>query len=172
MIPGVTLNLLKSGSTTLTVAQDTATVQSAINSFVQAYNEVNKTIANLTAYNAASKQGGPLLGDSTAQGLQSRIRAMLGQALTGTGSSFTTLSQVGVSFQKDGSLAVDSTKLAAATRQQLRRHTGSVCRARQKQQLAVEPRVLKRQQSGGKLRRQYHGGGGARRRQPPAAPLR
>ncbi len=114
VIPGVTLNLLKSGSTTLTVAKDTATAQSAINSFAQAYNQINSTIASLTAYNAASKQGGPLLGDSTAQGLQARIRSMLGQALTGTGGSFTTLSQIGVSFQKDGSLAVDSTKLAAA----------------------------------------------------------
>lgn len=114
VISGVTLNLLKSGSTTLTVTRDSASVQSAVNTFVQAYNDVNKTIANLTAYNAASKQGGALLGDSTAQGLQSRIRAMLGQALTGTGGSYTTLSQVGVSFQKDGSLTVDSTKLAAA----------------------------------------------------------
>jgi flagellar hook-associated protein 2 len=114
VIPGVTLNLLKTGSTTLAVAQDTAKVQSAINSFAQAYNQVNTTISNLTAYNATTKQGGPLLGDTTAQGLQTRIRATLGQALTGTGSSFTTLSQIGVSFQKDGSLTVDSTKLAAA----------------------------------------------------------
>ena len=114
VVPGVTLNLLDSGTTTLTVARDNAAVQSAINSFVQAYNDVNKTISSLTAYNVASKQGGPLLGDSMAQNLQTRIRATLGQALTGTGSSFTTLSQVGVSFQKDGSLSVDTTRLAAA----------------------------------------------------------
>ena len=114
VISGVTLSLLKSGSTTLTVARDGATVQSAVNTFVQAYNDVNKTISGLTAYNASTKQGGPLLGDSAAQGLQARIRATLGQALTGTGSSFTNLSQVGVSFQKDGSLTVDSTKLASA----------------------------------------------------------
>ena len=113
VIPGVTLNLLKSGSTTLSVARDSATVQAAVNTFVQAYNDINKTISSLTAYNASTKQGGPLLGDSAAQGLQTQIRAMLGQALTGTGSSFTTLSQVGVSFQKDGSLSVDSTKLAS-----------------------------------------------------------
>ena len=114
VVPGVTLNLLDSGSTTLTVARDNGAVESAISSFVQAYNDVNKTISSLTAYNAASKKGGPLLGDSTAQNLQTRIRATLGQALTGTGSSFTTLSQVGVSFQKDGSLAVDSAKLSKA----------------------------------------------------------
>lgn len=112
VIPGVTLNLLNSGSTTLTVARDSATVQSAVSTFVQAYNDVNKTISSLTAYDASTKRGGPLLGDSAAQGLQAQIRAVLGRALSGTGSSFTTLSQAGVSFQKDGSLTVDSTKLA------------------------------------------------------------
>ena len=113
VIPGVTLNLLKSGSTTLTVSHDSSSILSAVSTFVQAYNDLNKTISTLTAYDASTRQGGPLLGDSAARTLQSQVRAMLGQALTGTGSSFTTLSQVGVSFQKDGTLAVNSARLAS-----------------------------------------------------------
>jgi flagellar hook-associated protein 2 len=114
VIPGVTLNVLKAGDTTLAVARDNAAVQAAVGSFVNAYNNVNDTIAKLTAYNATTKQGGPLLGDSLAQNLQTRIRSILTNAVTGTGGTLTTLSQIGVAFQKDGSLAIDSTKLGNA----------------------------------------------------------
>jgi flagellar hook-associated protein 2 len=111
VIPGVTLNLQKAGDTTLTVARDKAAVQAAVGAFVNAYNNVNDTIAKLTAYDAKTKQAGPLLGDSVAQNLQARIRSTLSNSVAGTGGTLTTLSQIGVSFQKDGSLAIDSTKL-------------------------------------------------------------
>ena len=114
VIPGVTLNLLKAGDTTLTLARDTASVQAAVAAFVKSYNEVNTSITSMTAYNASTKQGAVLIGDSTVQQLQSSIRTTLSNALVGTGSSLTTLSQIGVSFQKDGSLALDSVKLTKA----------------------------------------------------------
>ncbi len=114
VIPGVTLNLLKAGDTTLTLARDTASVQAAVGAFVKSYNEVNTSITSMTAYNASTKQGAVLIGDSTVHKLQSSIRATLSNALAGTGSSLTTLSQIGVSFQKDGSLALDSAKLTKA----------------------------------------------------------
>ena len=115
VIPGVTLNLQTAGDTTVAVASDTATAQQAVNDFVKAYNDINSTITNLTAYDAKTKTGGPLLGDFTAQNLQVQIRNVLANHLAGVGGSLTLLSQVGVSFQKDGTLAVDSTKLANAT---------------------------------------------------------
>jgi len=113
-IPGVTLNLAKVGSTTVNVARNTASVQSAVQGFVKAYNDINTTFKNLTSYNADTKQAGPLLGDSTVRTIQGQIRHTLSSALTGLGGSLTTLSQIGVSFQKDGSLALDSTKLQNA----------------------------------------------------------
>jgi len=111
VIPGITLNVIKAGDTTLAVTRDVSSVQGAVGQFVNAYNNVNDTIAKLTAYNAATKQGGPLLGDSVAQNLQTRIRSILTNSVAGTGGTLTTLSQIGVAFQKDGSLAVDNTKL-------------------------------------------------------------
>ncbi len=114
VIPGVTLNLIKAGDTTLSVTRDTSAVQGAVNQFVNAYNNVNDTITKLTAYDATTKTGGPLLGDSLAQNLQTRIRSILSNAVTGTGGTLTTLSQIGVAFQKDGSLAIDGTKLSKA----------------------------------------------------------
>lgn len=113
-IPGVTMNLAKLGTTTMTVAQNTSAVQTAIQGLVKAYNDANNTIANLTSYNASTNQSGPLLGDSATLNIQSQIRRSLSSAITGLTGNLTTLSQVGISFQKDGSLTLDSTKLQSA----------------------------------------------------------
>lgn len=113
-IQGVTLSPVKAGTTTLTVARDTAAVQSATAAFVKAYNDVNKTLTSLSAYNAATKQGAILQGDSTVRTLQSQIRSALGSTLTGSSATLTSLSQIGIALQKDGTMALDATKLATA----------------------------------------------------------
>jgi flagellar hook-associated protein 2 len=50
------------------------------------------------------------------RGIQGRLRALLGETL-GPGLSLATLSQVGISFQRDGTLAFDTTKFQAAATQ-------------------------------------------------------
>lgn len=113
-IQGTTLSLAKTGSTTLNITANTSAVQSAINGFVTAYNSLNSTLASLTSYDAASKKGGILLGDSTTSGIQNQIRGALSTAVNGLGGGLTTLSQIGITFQKDGTLATDSSKLSTA----------------------------------------------------------
>lgn len=115
VIQGVTFNLLKAASsTTLSVSQDTASVTASVNALATAYNSLNKTIADLTAYDPKTKVAGPLLGDSTVRTVQTQIRRMLSTPLAHPSGSFSSLGQIGVSFQKDGSLAVDSGKLQSA----------------------------------------------------------
>ena len=113
VIPGVTLTLSKvtASPATLTVARDTAAASSSISSFVKAYNDLAATLKNASAYDAANQKGAILQGDSTVRSLQSQLRSMLGTPVTGTSGALTTLSDVGVSFQKDGTLAVNQTKL-------------------------------------------------------------
>ncbi|MDA8108577.1 MAG: flagellar filament capping protein FliD [Betaproteobacteria bacterium] len=113
-IQGVTLNLLKAGGTSVSVAQNTNAVQRAVQSFVSAYNALEGTLSSLTAYDPSTQQGGPLLGDFTVQTIQGQIANVLGRMLPGAGSSFTLLSQIGVSLQKDGTLALDTGKLQSA----------------------------------------------------------
>lgn len=112
-IQGVTLSLSGTGSSNLTIAKDTSSVSSGVAAFVTAYNKLNSTISNLTSYSADSKTGGALLGDSTTLAVETRLRQALGKAVTGSG-GLTTLSQVGISFQKDGSLQLDSSALNKA----------------------------------------------------------
>ncbi|MEC4723830.1 flagellar filament capping protein FliD [Noviherbaspirillum sp. CPCC 100848] len=114
-IGGATVNLLKTGTSTVTFSNNSAAVTTAMQSLVTAYNSINTTLNSLTRYNATTKQGGILLGDASIQNIQSRIRSTLSSALSGLGgSSLTNLSQVGLSFLKDGSLSLDNAKLQSA----------------------------------------------------------
>lgn len=116
VIHGVTLNLLKApgatAPTTITVARNSGSTKSAIDGFVKAYNELNKDLHDLSAYDPKTKTGGALLGDRAVLAIQSSVRSVLSSSLPG--SAFATLSQIGISFQRDGSLAVNAAKLQSA----------------------------------------------------------
>ncbi|MBL0038314.1 MAG: flagellar filament capping protein FliD [Nitrosomonadales bacterium] len=116
VIQGVTLNLKKitTTSTTVTVAHDNASVSNSVAGFVKAYNELAKTLKDISAYNPATKQAAILQGDSTVRSLQSQLRNALGSPVVGASGALTTLSQIGISFQKDGSLGLDTSKLNSA----------------------------------------------------------
>ena len=113
-IQGVTLDVTSVGNTTLNVSKDTAAITTAVDAFVKAYNDLNKTMSGLTKYNAETQTGGILQGDATVRSIQSQLRRQIGETLEGTGGKLNSLSQIGISFQQDGSLKVDSTKLNKA----------------------------------------------------------
>ncbi len=116
VIDGLTLNLNKVSATAvnLTASADTAGVQTAIKTFASAYNAMVSYLSNQTKYDATSKSGGTLQGDSAATNLQARLRSMVG-ATSGASSSFERLSDIGLQVQRDGTLTVNQSKLDAAT---------------------------------------------------------
>jgi flagellar hook-associated protein 2 len=114
VIEGVTLNLLKANTpekTTITVGRDTASIQGSVQSFVKAYNDLNKTITDLTKYDAANKRASTLTGDATVRSLQTRLRTVFNTALETAGGGLTSLGDIGISFQVDGTLKLDGNKL-------------------------------------------------------------
>ncbi|HEY1151750.1 MAG TPA: flagellar filament capping protein FliD [Pseudoduganella sp.] len=113
-IQGVTLNVTKVGSSTLNVSKDTGSIKSNLTAFVKAYNDLNGALKQLTAYDPETKKAGILQGDATAQSIQSQLRRMLGSEITGLAGSLRNLGQVGITFDKDGSLALDNSKLQKA----------------------------------------------------------
>jgi flagellar hook-associated protein 2 len=114
-IPGVTLNLLGAGSkNTLKIGRDTESVKTSVEGFVKTYNDLKKTIKDLTAYNEATKKGATLQGDSAMRSLERELDSMLATPLGTPAGSYTTLSQIGISKQTDGSLALDSGKFGKA----------------------------------------------------------
>ncbi len=113
-IQGVNLTVGKVGSANLTVAQDSSGIKTGVAAFVKAFNDLNKAVKDASGYDAATKKGGPLLGDSTAQSIQAQVRKLITTSITGLSGDLTNLSQIGVTFQKDGTLSLDSAKLGKA----------------------------------------------------------
>jgi flagellar hook-associated protein 2 len=111
VITGVTLSL--SGTTsspvTLNVGSNSSSVSQAINGFVKAYNSVVQAIQSQTSYDPTTKVAGTLQGDVSISIIQSQMAAMLA---TKVGSnSLNNLSQIGIGYQKDGTIALDAAKL-------------------------------------------------------------
>jgi flagellar hook-associated protein 2 len=121
VLDGVTLTLNKAGNSTLTVTQDTSPARTAIDAFVKAYNDATNTIKSLTNYDATNKKGSALTGDATARGAESALRNAIG-GFFGEGGS-TRLSDLGITVQKTGGLAIDSSKLDAALKDPARNVT-------------------------------------------------
>lgn len=117
-IQGVTLNLAKTtdtGVTTkLTLERDTSAVRNAIEAFVKSYNGVAKNMADATAFDTATGKAAVLNGDSTVRSIQGQLRAIMGGMVTGASPGAASLPDIGITSQRDGSLAIDSAKLSAA----------------------------------------------------------
>jgi flagellar hook-associated protein 2 len=124
VIPGVTFVLLKEGnhdglvtsadvSANVTVSVDASAVQSSIQKLVDSYNAVNKIVNDQFTLNPDTKRQGPLAGDAALRGVISRLRKEL-SASGGIGAGLQYLSDIGVTFEKDGSLTIDDGKLSNA----------------------------------------------------------
>ena len=115
-VQGVTFNLNAVTSTpaTVSVTSNTSGITSAVNTFVNAYNSLNTAIQGVASYDSSTTTAGVLMGDPMVNAIETQMHAALNNAITGTTSTYTTLDAIGVTFQQDGSLAVDNTKLNTA----------------------------------------------------------
>ena len=113
-IQGVSLTLknITAAPTNLTITRDTAAINTAASGFVDAYNALASQIKSRSAYGTDGKGAGSLAGDGTLRLMQDQMRGIFNTPASG--GTLTTLGQVGISFQKDGSLLLDSSKLNSA----------------------------------------------------------
>lgn len=98
---------------TVGVSQDESGVKGNIKGFVDAYNKLMGVIKTQTSVTKVGDNSSPiaaaLVGDATARGLTTTIRSELG-TMQGTG-AVKALADLGITTQKDGTLAIDDTKL-------------------------------------------------------------
>ena len=111
---GVTLTLNKVGTTSLSVTRDLDNVKSAVQAFVSAFNNLHNMAGKLTAVDSTTKTGSVLTGDGVLRGIQTKLRNILNASAGSAAGGISNLAQIGLSFQKDGSLAIDDTKLSKA----------------------------------------------------------
>lgn len=109
-ISGVTLTLLSQTTSAdqLTISRDVESVQASVQSFVDAFNELN------TLFGSLSGEGNDLEADNTLRSIENQVRAVFNTPPSGLTGSYTYLSEVGVSFQRDGSLSLDAAALDTA----------------------------------------------------------
>lgn len=114
-VSGLTINLVKTGAASITVATDTATIKSEITSYVSAFNDVVSTIQTNSQYDAATKKGGPLLGDATAENVVDSLTQGVTDAVSNLGAGkVNNLADIGVTLATDGTLSVNDAKLTTA----------------------------------------------------------
>ena len=98
---------------TVGVSQDESGVKGNIQKFVDSYNKLMGVIKTQTSVTTVGENSAPitaaLVGDATARGLTTTIRSELG-TMQGTG-AVKALADLGITTQKDGTLAIDDTKL-------------------------------------------------------------
>ncbi len=116
VVPGVTLNLLSTNTspTTLNVTANNNGTITAINSFVSAYNTVEGVIAQATAAKTSSAAAGPLQGQNDVSNIVAQMQSLIDSPIPGASNALSTLGQVGVTFQANGTLSVNSTTLQNA----------------------------------------------------------
>ncbi len=115
VVEGMTLRLrqLTTGNVDIGVTSDRQAVKDAVQKFADAYNALAREITEQTKYDPTSKVGGPLQGDSAVGSLLGRLRGVI-NGVSGATATLTRLSDIGLQFQRDGTLTVDSAKLDGA----------------------------------------------------------
>jgi flagellar hook-associated protein 2 len=115
ILDGVSLTLAKAGTTTVTIGNATAAVTQSVQELVKAYNDFNKTLTELSRSDPARQNSGVLVGDAAARTLQAQLRATLSASLPAAAQGdLRNLNQAGLSFQRDGSLSLDTARLQSA----------------------------------------------------------
>jgi len=112
-IQGLTLNLLQTTTspTTLTVAQSTSAASNAIQNLVSAYNAVQSTVSGLASFNASTGSAGPLNGDSSVRMITGNLQNILASVFTTSAPNIQTVADLGIAFQEDGSITLNTTTL-------------------------------------------------------------
>jgi flagellar hook-associated protein 2 len=114
-IEGVTLRLrqVTTADVDIDISPDREAVSTALKGLADAYNALTRYLGEQTRFDPASRTGGPLQGDSAANGLQQRLRGVI-SATTGASTAFPRLSDLGLELQRDGSVKINQAKVDAA----------------------------------------------------------
>lgn len=118
-IDGVSLTINSESITPVTVkvaakSADRSAIEQAINRFVTGYNSLLGKLTPLVRYDSSNKQAGALLGESSARALGQQLRGLLITKVAGLPEGANSLSQIGITSKRDGTLEINSTLLTSA----------------------------------------------------------
>ena len=113
-MPGVTIGLVKAGTTpvTVSVATDATTLATQVQTMVNDINTVISQSQSATQYDPNGQTTGPLIGDSVVEGLGGGLVAALTSEVAG--SSLQDASAIGITVNSNGTISFDSTTFTNA----------------------------------------------------------
>ncbi|MBY0585986.1 flagellar filament capping protein FliD [bacterium] len=119
LVPGVSVTAKQVSNTpvTVTVAGNQQSVIDAVKSFVDGYNEIRKYIKENDSYDANNDERGLLFTDQTTRLVEGQLSRFVTNRFSGTGSTFSSLGQIGIKLDQDSNLELDSSKLQSVLSQ-------------------------------------------------------
>lgn len=114
-IRGVTLALTAetTDAVTIGIENDPDGLKTKLNALVESYNAVVSKVKDLAGNGTIKAKDGNLAGDSMLRSITSRISSAL-QTVTSSTATYNSLGSIGLSLDRSGKLALDSTKLSKA----------------------------------------------------------
>ncbi len=109
-VSGLSLTLKKVGSTSIEVKQSTE-IEEKLTALVTAYNAIQDFIAAQYKKDAEGRPGGVLAGDSVLRNVQKQISTIAGITSADNGGALTSLTQIGLTTDKNGRLEFDKAVL-------------------------------------------------------------
>jgi len=113
VLQGVTLNLKGAGSTSFQITSDTSSLADSVKDLVKAFQDAIQEVKTQTAYDSQTRTFGPLSNSSALQGLSGQLSALLGTKVN-TGGAITSLFDLGLQFNRDGSITLNEDTLTKA----------------------------------------------------------
>jgi len=115
VLPGVTLNLNSASDSpvTLSITRDVESVVDEVKKFSDGFNSLITKISDLTKWDSDKNQGGLLLGDYTAQSVQSQLYASLQTVVSGAG-RYRIFADVGITLDDQAQVSFDEDKFREA----------------------------------------------------------
>lgn len=117
IVEGLTLNLVSADPgtvETVTIAEDRSAAIDKVRGLVERLNAFSSATARVASYNAETGEAGPLLGDATLRGIDSRIQQILGTQVGTAGAAFNSLPALGMTTNEAGLLELDESVLNRA----------------------------------------------------------
>jgi flagellar hook-associated protein 2 len=116
-IPGSTLELFTTttGAASLDFSRDTSTVKTKIKALVTAFNDANSMLTVVSdPKSTVAEYGATLVGNNVVSSVRSQMRSLITTDSTSPSGGLAALRDLGLSFNRTGTLELDATKLDSA----------------------------------------------------------
>ncbi|WP_187291969.1 flagellar filament capping protein FliD, partial [Nitrospina gracilis] len=114
LIDGTTLTLEAEGSGTIQISISTDEIEDKIEAFVEEYNEILAFIEKNAFFDSDTLETGPLFGSASLRQLKQNLADQVSAKVQGLSGDLNYLSTIGIATRGDGTLELDSAKLASA----------------------------------------------------------